>query len=211
MRILDLFCGAGGAAMGYHQAGFDGVVGIDVRPQPHYPFEFHCADALTFPLDGFDLIHASPPCQRFSRLTPRRLRTAHPDLIGPIRDRLVLSGIPYVIENVPLSPIRPDVVLCGSTFGDLTLRRHRHFEIGNIREHLFLVPPCQHHRPFIGVYGHAGGYERRRSSPRSRTAARADAMGIDWMTGAELSEALPPAYTRIIGEWLIPVIMASHP
>src|SRR5512140_2399640 len=99
--LLDLFCGAGGAAMGYHRAGFD-VVGVDIKPQPHYPFEFHQADALTFPLAGFDAIHASPPCQAYSAMrTTWNARNDHPDLLPPTRAMLEAANIPWVIENVP--------------------------------------------------------------------------------------------------------------
>ena len=112
-RLLDLFSGAGGAAMGYHRAGFE-VVGVDIKPQPHYPFEFHQADALTFPLDGFDAIHASPPCQAYSTMT--RKPSDHPDLYAPTRSRLVATGLPYVIENVIGAPYTHGFVLCGSMF-----------------------------------------------------------------------------------------------
>ncbi len=229
-RLLDLFCGAGGAGMGYHRAGFD-VVGVDIAPQPHYPFEFHQGDAMTFPLDGFDAIHASPPCQAFSPLRNMWNAREHPDLIDATRQRLKAAGVPYVIENVPGAPLPDAVTLCGSVFHlgceDAELRRHRHFEIN---PHPVLVPPCQHgwKAATIGVYGHAGGYstrtreriaqrvigvygghrrDRRRrmeTSPQSfSTAQRAEAMGIDWMTGNELSQAIPPAYTEWIGERLL--------
>jgi len=163
-RLLDLFCGAGGAAMGYHRAGFE-VVGVDIKPQPHYPFEFHQADAMTYPLDGFDVIHASPPCQGYSALA-----AMHPDLewerlIGPVRDRLVSNGKPFVIENVETAPLRHSptlfglhgVILCGSHFGLGVgrgyLRRHRKFESTVIIQQL----PCAHGiKKAVGVYGHGG-------------------------------------------------------
>jgi DNA (cytosine-5)-methyltransferase 1 len=134
-RILDLFCGAGGASAGYARAGFD-VVGVDLNPQPRYPFEFHQADALTFPLDGFDAIHASPPCQAYSTMRRGLWKDReHPDLIAPIRDRLIGADVPYVIENVEGARrllVNP-VLLCGTMFGLGTkegnqLRRHRYFE-----------------------------------------------------------------------------------
>lgn len=130
-RLLDLFCGAGGAGMGYHQAGFD-VVGVDINPQPDYPFEFHQADAMEFPLDGFDAIHASPPCQVFTALKTMHNAGEHFDLLTPMRARLKEWGGPYVIENVPGAPMQDHVTLCGSSFGlgvkkyDRELRRHRH-------------------------------------------------------------------------------------
>ena len=107
-RALDLFCCAGGAGMGLHQAGFE-VVGVDISPQPRYPFEFHQADALTYPLDGFDFVWASPPCQKFCRLNTREDLSHYPDLIEPVRARLLASGLPFVIENVPEAPVRRDV------------------------------------------------------------------------------------------------------
>ena len=235
MRLLDLFCGAGGAAMGYSRAGFE-VVGVDIKPQPHYPFEFHQADAMTFPLDGFDAIHASPPCQAFS--TMRRglwKEREHPNLIPGTRERLLAAGMAYVIENVENARrelINP-VMLCGTMFGLGTsagneLRRHRYFEttLG-----LILAPPCQHngfsavpvygggqngdyHTPrrkpkTIGVWGHAGGSSARDGIVQFDTAARREAMGIDWMTGDELSESIPPAYTEWIGAQLMAALRAA--
>src|SRR5512139_314282 len=143
-RILDLFCGAGGAAVGYHRAGFD-VVGVDINPQPNYPFEFVQADALwalqqlqvgsllDYHLSDFDAIHASPPCQRYSTATKRNgTELEHPDLIGPTRELLQATGLPYVIENVVGAPLRDSILLCGSWFAlgadGYRLKRHRLFE-----------------------------------------------------------------------------------
>lgn len=113
--------------MGYYLAGFD-VTGVDNRPQPNYPFTFHQADALTFPLDGFDLVHASWPCEYFAKVTAWRGRhDDHPDLLTPGRKRLESSGLPWVMENVPEAPLRPDYLLCGTQFA-LNIRRHRAFE-----------------------------------------------------------------------------------
>jgi DNA (cytosine-5)-methyltransferase 1 len=206
-RMLDLFCKAGGAAMGYRRAGFD-VVGVDLEAQPNYPFEFVQADALTFPLDGFDAIHASPPCQDYS--TTRSLHTAeYPRLIGPIRARLIAAGVPYVIENVQgarrdmVNPVR----LCGSSFG-LGVRRHRLFETS---WPIGFAPPCAHYlqpEP-IDVTGTGGPANRPRGGnggihrkPRNIAHAR-EVMGIDWMTRPELAEAIPPAFTEFIGEQLL--------
>lgn len=186
LRLLDLFCGAGGAAMGYHRAGFD-VVGVDIRPQPNYPFEFHRGDALTWPLQGFDAIHASPPCQAYANVTAwRGERVNHPDLLPAVRARLVHCGVPWVIENVDGSPMTPDFILCGSMFG-LKVRRHRWFLTSWAG--FELVPSCQHTRllPFM----HKG--ER----------AYADAMGCHWMTSHEAREAIPPAYTEWLGGRLL--------
>ena len=129
-RLLDLFCGAGGAAMGYHRAGFE-VVGVDNRPQPNYPFEFWQRDALLVlrtcdPFD-FDAIHASPPCQAFTAYQRTCNVGDYPDLIAPVRELLKATGLPYVIENVHGAPLLESVVLCGSQF-DLDVQRHRLFE-----------------------------------------------------------------------------------
>jgi DNA (cytosine-5)-methyltransferase 1 len=205
-RLLDLFCGAGGAAVGYHWAGFD-VVGVDNRPQPNYPFEFHQADAMTFPLDGFDAVHASPPCQAYSPGARMRTGTTkdHPRLIEPVRDRLCASGAAYVIENVPEAPLEQPVILCGSHFG-LEVRRHRGFEAN----FPMLVPSCTHlFQPVVvGVYGdHPEDSVIRKGHPaiRARSVEHAQAaMGIKWMTEwTELKEAIPPAYTEHIGYYLL--------
>ncbi|MCZ7417685.1 DNA cytosine methyltransferase [Streptomyces sp. WMMC897] len=184
LRVLDLCCGAGGMSMGYHLAGFE-VVGVDITPQPRYPFEFHQADALTFPFEGFDLVHASWPCQAFAPVTAwRGDRDAHPDLLTPGRARLQASGLPWVIENVPQAPLRPDYLLCGTQFG-LRVRRHRAFET-SWRGGGELLPPCWH-RPGLLAFEHKG--ER----------AYADAMGCTWMSNREARQAVPPAYTHWIG------------
>jgi len=202
-RLLDLFCGAGGAAMGYHQAGFE-VVGVDIAPQPRYPFEFHQADAMTFPLDGYDAIHASPPCQSYSDLRAVHQDRIYPDLLTPIIMRLRAQAAPWVVENLDFAPFPPDarsVQLCGSSMGCWRLRRHRWFT-GFVP---VLVPGCEHWRwggsPPIGVYGDGGKKGNR--GYRGTAGERRRAMGIDWMTRAELSEAIPPAYTRFIAGELL--------
>jgi DNA (cytosine-5)-methyltransferase 1 len=210
-RLLDLFCGAGGAAMGYTRAGFE-VVGVDIKSQPRYPFEFHQADAMGFPLHGFDVIHASPPCQRYSAMTLRWTgegrENEHPDLVAPTRDRLAASGLPFVMENVEGAPLIDYAMLCGSMFGLGSnggyLKRHRWFE-----SNVWLWPPqqCIHVGPAIGVYGHSGGSSKR--DPGRRFFGAKDwraAMGIDWMTVDELAEAIPPAYTEWIGRQLLPAV-----
>ena len=128
-RLLDLFSGAGGAAVGYHRAGFD-VVGVDINPQPRYPFEHHQGDAMTWPLEGFDVVHASPPCQAYVTLAG----DGWPDLIGPVLERLTAWGGPWVIENVPTAPIH-GLTICGQSFG-LGVRRHRVFA-----SNVFLMGP----------------------------------------------------------------------
>lgn len=223
-RLLDLFCGAGGAAVGYHRAGFDEIVGVDIKPQPRYPFEFIQADAMTYPLDGFDAIHASPPCQAFTSLRTMANVPNHADLLTPTLARLDALTLPWVVENVSGAPMRSAIMLCGSMFhlgtGDAELRRHRLFETN----WPLMTPPCAHgQRPrtaavsvhsggtstrernrVIGVYGGHGRDRRRRTNAQGfSTAERAEAMGIDWMTGNELSQAIPPAYTEYIGRALI--------
>jgi len=199
--MLDLFCGAGGAAMGYHRAGFE-VIGVDNRPQPRYPFKFIQADAMTFPLDGFDAIHASPPCQFHSRITVARgSRAKHQDLLTPTRARLQIQPAPWVIENVPGAPMRADYRLCGCMFELPGLIRDRWFETS--WRGYELRPPCHHHSETIGVYGHGGS---RGSSGKysGRLVAWQRAMGIDWMNhGRDLAQAIPPAYTEYIGRQLI--------
>lgn len=201
-RLLDLFCGAGGAGMGYHRAGFE-VVGVDHLPQPRYPFEFHQADALTFPLDGFDAIHASPPCQRFSAYR-RRVAVAireYPDLIAPTRDALKAARRPYVIENVPSAPLLEPFQLCGSSFG-LDVRRHRWFECSVA----LLPPPCDHawQAPRFPPATNRLNLRRTVEVGAWRASGLAPAaMDIDWMETAELSQAIPPAYTEWIGARLV--------
>ncbi len=202
--LLDLFSGGGGAAMGYFLAGFR-VIGVDVVFQPHYPFEFHQADALTYPLEGFDVIHASPPCQAFT--AARTLKgNYHPDLLSPIRQRLVASNSRWVIENVPGAPMRGGIVLCGSQFG-LGVRRHRWFEIDPPLA--CLVPSCNHSKPTICVVGH-GGNSRIDSGINKWSADEGrKAMGINWMSRDELSQAIPPAYTEFIGRQLMKAIKGA--
>lgn len=205
MRCLDLFCGAGGAGMGYHQAGFE-VVGWDIEHHPDYPFEHHVGDALGVLADvdyvqSFDLVHASPPCQAYSTAT--RDRSRHPDLVGQVRDLLKAAGVPYIIENVPQAPLLNPVMLCGSSFG-LRVRRHRAFE----STHPLTSPGCRHREagPVVGVYGDHPDRREYRRPDGSRRGAKAtsledaqDAMGIGWMSWGDLAEAIPPAYTEYLG------------
>lgn len=198
-RMLDLFCGGGGASVGYSMAGFD-VTGVDISHQPHYPFKFIRGDALTFNLDGYDIIHASPPCQRFSVGTPDRSK--HPDLIDAIRQRLINQGVPYVIENVRHAPIRADIVICGCMVGLPRIKRRRHFEVN---PRLFVLSsPCQHPGPVITVTGHGTTSGNRKTLGRNVPIKEMrEVMGIDWMNRDELSEAIPPAYTKFIGDLMM--------
>lgn len=206
--ILDLFCCAGGAAVGYHRAGFD-VVGVDNRPQPHYPFRFIQADAMTFPLDGYDAIHASPPCQRYSSSTSAANRPKHPDLLGPIRARLERQEAPWVIENVPGAPLRADYRLCGCMFQLPHLKRVRYFEVswGGFA----LSPGCVHIGGSFSPVGHGTPSGTRKWLGRNVTIAELRAaMGIDWMNRDELSQAIPPAYTEYIGAHLLRIVQATR-
>lgn len=201
--MLDLFCGAGGASVGYARAGFD-VVGVDLAPQPDYPFEFVQADALlTRPyFEQFDLIHASPPCQRYAAITKgtnSRLRETYADLFGPTRELLAGFGKPYVIEN---PAARPDIVLCGEMFG-LRVIRHRRFELGGWgaeapehKPHRGRVAGMRHgvwyEGPYFAVYGNGGG--------KGTVPQWQNAMGIDWTDNRKsIAEAIPPSYTEYVG------------
>lgn len=195
--------------MGYHRAGFE-VIGMDIKPQPRYPFEFIQGDALKPPvrLEDFDAIHASPPCQRYT--TGGIVDSSrHPDLIGSVRQLLETTSVPWVIENVPESPLRSDLLLCGSMF-NLPLRRHRLFESNC--DIFALRPQCEHSRRIVGVYGNMqgqrGGYwafKKKQMLPGTKQTWR-QAMGIDWMEPRELSQAIPPAYTEFIGDQLLQVL-----
>ena len=213
--LLDLFCGAGGASVGYHRAGFD-VIGVDIEPQPNYPFEFRQWDAVEllawhahhaergWPFGRIDAIHASPPCQAFTAYRRRGagVGDGYPDLIAPVRELLEVTGLPWVMENVERSPVRPHVRLCGSSFG-LDVRRHRWFETSVP----MMSPPCAHglQRP---RFPHATNRTNLRRTVeigvwRIPLAVQQAAMGVDWMTLAELTEAIPPAYTEHIGTFLV--------
>ena len=200
-RLLDLFCGAGGCSVGYARAGFQ-VVGVDIKPQPRYPYEFHRADAMTFDLDGFDVVHASPPCQRFSRT--RHLRDAQGrtdttvDLLTPTLERLREWGGVWVVENVPGAPVPNPVTLCGSAFG-LKVRRHRLFG----SPLMLMGVRCRHTERPVGVYHRmADNIPHGGRTARTLTEAR-QVMGIDHMTWTELTQAIPPAYTEHIGAQLM--------
>ena len=220
-RLLDLFCGAGGASVGYHRAGFD-VVGVDIRPQPRYPFKFHQADAMTYPLDGYDAIHATPPCQAFTQMSARwrgkgGKADGYADVLTPTRERFAALPVPYIIENVPgaVRHMRPTIALHGGMFG-LGVHRPRLFE-SNV---LLLASKASVTRSPVGVYGKPDGRvvwrHRNNGNYKGKSLIRAwksleegaAAMGIDWMTVDELREAIPPAYTEHLGTQLLAYVSA---
>ena len=221
-RLLDLFCGAGGAAMGYHRAGFD-VVGVDINPQPNYPFEFVQADALT-PIQAFeehlgfdfDAIHASPPCQAFTAMKTMANRREHADLLTPTRKLLQQTDLPWVIENVPGAPMETVFRLCGTSFGLgveaydgwRQLIRHRYFE----STFPMLAPSCRHEGSTIGFYGDHARDRRRRGEngkaldfpDRDKVRLAQHALDMPWTDSwNELKEAIPPAYTEFIAHQLL--------
>lgn len=210
-RLLDLYSGQGGAAMGYARAGFD-VTGVDIVPQPRYPFEFHQADALEYLAEHgheYDAIHASPPCQDHSTLRSRTGDHGTGHLLGDTLDALETLGLPYVVENVAGADLagRYRLVLCGSMFHLATvcrdglqrqLRRHRQFVINFAA----MQPQCHHVSQPVGVYGNGGGGQMTRGYMATKAEAL-DVMGTPWMDRAGVSQAIPPRYTEFIGAQLI--------
>jgi DNA (cytosine-5)-methyltransferase 1 len=210
-RLLDLFCCAGGAGVGYTKAGFE-VVGIDLDPQPRYPLPFIRTNALDLDpkfIATFDAIHASPPCQAYSDLAKRN-GNAHewPRLVEPVREMLIKSGLPYVIENVEGAPLLDPVILCGTMFKGLRVLRHRLFEAN-----FPIVPPPHGEHPICHTFDKRKSQFGKTDEMRDfvsvtgggncSVAAASDAMGIDWMTKNELNEAIPPVYTRFIGKQML--------
>lgn len=214
MRLLDLFCGAGGAAMGYYRAGFQNIVGVDIHFQPHYPFEFVRADAFAYLAEhgaAYDVIHASPMCQAYSltKNLPNVCADRYPQQIEPLRKLLQQIGKPYVIENVVGAPLRNPLKLFGHVFG-LRVYRPRLFE-----SNLLLFAPER--RKFTGKIRivrskarggfQAGDYLCIAGKGNYRLAEGKQAMGIDWdMTKQELNQAVPPAYTEFIGRQLVRMV-----
>lgn len=203
-RCLDLFCGAGGAAMGLHQAGYE-VIGMDIKSQPRYPFTFQRGNAFDWLEDKerlaqFDLIWASPKCQAHSNLTPTAYKSNHEIQLPRVLDLLRAQPVPYIVENVQGTQIlmRDPVMLCGSMFG-LDVWRHRWFEIGNV-DVFFLLPSCDHSFAPVVVSG-----TPRRAGIRQEPCAAAcrRALETPWMTRAEMDQAIPPAYSRFLAEHIL--------
>jgi len=217
--LLDLFCCAGGAGMGYHRAGFD-VVGVDIDAQPNYPFDFVRADVLGLDrswVASFDVVHASPPCQSYSDLAKRNGNADDwPRLIEPVRDLLQATGRPWIIENVEGAPLIDPVVLCGTMFPGLRVIRHRLFE-----SDMGLVAPPHGKHPLVFTHdkrkSHHGKLDQDTAFVQvtgggNCTMANArDALGIDWMrTKVELNESIPPAYTEFLGRQALAHLEASR-
>jgi len=183
--------------MGIHRAGIE-VVGVDIKPQPRYPFEFRQGDALAADLSGFDFVWASPPCQNYSRMSGCRegLRERYPSLISAVRDRLNAWGGPWIIENVVGAPLENPVMLCGSMFG-LSTYRHRLFE----SNFPLTVPPHPKHTTPTSKAGHwRRGTLISVAGNCAPMAMAREAMGMDWTTRAELVEAIPPAYSKWLAD-----------
>ena len=211
-RLLDLFCGGGGAGMGYHRAGFD-VTGVDICPQPHYPFTFIQDDALDYLVANwwrFDAIHASPPCQAHTWAARRWQNSGerdYPDLLAATRYWLSAIDLPYIIENVEQAPMRNPITLCGTHFG-LRVFRHRKFE-----SNIMLFAPggkCSHGAArvgfapddFVTIAGHGGDGSYRLDNWQN-------AIGIDWLYHDGLRQSIPPAYTEYLGRQLLRYVEAK--
>jgi DNA (cytosine-5)-methyltransferase 1 len=207
-RLLDLFCGAGGASVGYHRAGFD-VVGVDnvAKVGKHYPFEFHEADALEYLAEHgheFDVVHASPPCQDHSALSALVGKHGTGWLLEATRDALHSAGPLYVIENVASAKLPVSMLLCGSMFG-LRTYRHRKFEI-DLRAGLLMVPEHPTHRVLTSTKKRRACWDAGLNISVTGDIGSTIgglALGIDWMNGNELSQAIPPAYCEFIGAQLV--------
>jgi DNA (cytosine-5)-methyltransferase 1 len=205
--LADWCSGAGGAGRGYQLAGFH-TVGYDIRPQPRYPGCFVLGDVMAAPLDGFDAFHGSPPCEDHMR-SPMRQQQPHGTgwLLDAVRDRFEKTGCPWVLENVPGAPLRADYRLCGCMFG-LEVVRERWFETS--WRAFELRPPCYHPDPVVNPMRTRHGPWYRKHGRVPTRAEVAAAMGIDWMVGEQIKQAIPPAYTEYIGGHLAAEVRAAR-
>jgi len=220
-RLLDLFCGAGGCPVGYARAGFE-AVGVDIEPHPDYPFDLTVADAMEVLADAdylrtFDVVHASPPCPRYSSATKATgTSDQHPDLLPAVRAALVAAGVTWVIENVEGAPMPDAFTICGYAMGLPTmtingitagLSRHRLFESSEF----ILSPGCAcDSAPKASIFGHSGSLRinGRNTAIRKEDAVRL--LGVEWMTNRDdIADAIPPAYTEFIGGQLMDALVAA--
>jgi len=209
-KLLDLYSGSGGGAVGYRHAGFE-VVGIDIAPMPDYPFEFHQGDAIEY-LNAhwrdFAAVHASAPCQKYTRIN-HGAKDRLLDLVGPTREALKASGLPYIIENVVGAPLINPIMLCGTMFDGLRVIRHRLFESNVL---LFAPGPCWHKGSVAdGTYvsPHGGGVRSTHTISYADQRARwEDAMGVHWIRRrSDLCQIIPPAYTAYLGAQLLDAVL----
>lgn len=219
MKMIDLYCCAGGAAMGYHKAGFDEIIGVDIVDRPNYPFEFVKMDAFEFlrtaDLSDVSFLHASPPCQCYSKLkhlsgNVEKWEKTHVDLVAPTREALIKIGKPFVIENVEGSPLINPIKLYGSQFPNLYTQRPRLFE-SNISLKEPVNPKVKHKTGKLGYGPAEDGFitvagirpQRGMNEVQTRLYYGFALGGIDWMSLEELTQAIPPAYTEFIGKQII--------
>jgi len=215
-KLLDLFCCAGGCSMGYYDAGFD-ITGVDIEPRLSYPFEFIEADALEVLADHdflnqYDVIHASPPCQRYSvAASAWGNAETHPDLLPPTREALRSWGGPHLIENVPTAPMDHALLICGWAMGLKHIKRHRLFESNPP----LMSPGCLCPAgDTVSVFGHSGE-DRRKATLRQNGGLRGhvpidevrELMGVPWISSRDaVSESIPPAYTQYLGEQVLELL-----
>jgi len=207
LRIADLFCGAGGAAKGLNDAGFE-VEGWDINPQPHYPYKFNLGNALDADLSGFDAVWASPPCQAYTMMQRIRKNShGHADLYAPTKAKLEASGLPYIIENVKGSPLKTSLMLCGTMFG-LKIIKHRYFETN------FEIPLA------LSACDHRGVYDPWHGKGRTAEKMR-EAQGTPWIPASggasrkrgasgDSNNAIPPAYSEFLGRQMMKIIVDSR-
>ena len=219
MKMIDLFCGAGGCSMGYYNAGFDEIIGVDIVDRPNYPFKFVKMDALeylrTADLSDVSFLHASPPCQNYSKLkylsgNVEKWEEEHVDLVAPTRELLIKTGLPYVIENVEGSPLINPIKLYGSQFENMYTQRPRLFE-SNIHLRKPDTPFVKHKTLKLGQGIAEDGYITVAGTrpPKGMNLVQTKLYygfalgGIDWMSLEELTQAIPPCYTEFIGKQII--------